>query len=140
MCAACSTPGPVPQQGGAVENHVPQPSYTPLTLGPEEQAAARSQAYAVLRAFARPELGPRAWWKGLRPHLSASAQNDYVGTDPARVPARRITGPARLTPASLPALARVAVPTDAGIYLVLLSRTPGQPWTVQRLTAPEPVH
>ena len=64
--------------------------------------------------------------------LSAAAQTAYAGTDPGVIPARRITGPATVTPASLPALARVAVPTDAGIYLVLLSRTPGQPWVVER--------
>lgn len=92
-----------------------------------------------MRAYARPGRSPQAWWAALRPHLSAGAQAAYTGTDPSQVPARRITGPASLTPASLPALARVAVPTDAGIYLVLLTRTPGQQWSVERITPPEPV-
>ena len=114
-----------------------QPGYTPLALGPAERAAARRAARATMRAYARPQARPRAWWKQLRPHLSGAAQAAYAGTDPAVIPARAVTGPASLTPASLPALARVAVPTDAGIYLVLLRRSPGQPWTVERIVAPE---
>ena len=92
-----------------------------------------------MRAYARPDRSPRAWWKQLRPHLSSTAQAAYARTDPAVIPARAVTGPASLTPASLPALARVAVPTDAGIYLVILRRSPGQPWTAERIAAPEVV-
>lgn len=93
-----------------------------------------------MRAYARPGRRPHAWWAALRPHLSAAAQAVYAGTDPRQVLARRITGPASLTPACLPAVARVAVPTDAGIYLLLLIRSAGQPWAVERITAPETVH
>ena len=108
-----------------------------MALGPVEREAARRAARATMQAYARPGASPRAWWKQLRPHLSGSAQAAYAGTDPAVIPARAVTGPAALTPASLPALARVAVPTDAGIYLVLLRRSPGQPWAVERIVAPE---
>ena len=141
LLAAACIPATPPQPGAeaAVETS-PEPSYSPLTLDPDGRAAARRQARLTMQAYARPRLSPNAWWNGLRPHLSAAAQADYTGTDPSQVLATRITGPATLTPASLPALARVAVPTDAGIYLLLLSRTPGQAWTVERITPPEPVH
>ena len=93
-----------------------------------------------MTAYTRTARSPAAWWAALAPHLSAAARADYTGTYPSQVLASRVTGPATLTPASLPALARVAVPTDAGIYLVLLSRSPGHAWTVERITAPEQVH
>ena len=49
-----------------------------------------------------------------------------------------VTGPATLAPSSLPAVARVSVPTDVGAYLVVLSRTPDSPiWQVERFIAPE---
>ena len=111
-----------------------------MAFGHTEQVAARGQATETMRAYAQPEVGANAWWAEVSPHLSAAAQTAYAGTDPGVIPARRITGPATVTPASLPALARVAVPTDAGIYLVLLSRTPGQQWVVERITPPERVH
>lgn len=111
-----------------------------MAFGHTERAAARRQATDTMRVYAQPDLGANAWWADVSPHLSAAAQTAYAGTDPAVIPARRITGPATVTPASLPALARVAVPTDAGIYLVLLSRTPGQQWVVERITPPERVH
>ncbi len=139
MLAACTPATPQPGAGAAVEVS-PEPSYSPLTLEVAERAGARQQALTTMRAYTRSGVSPNAWWNGLRPHLSAAAQADYTGTDPSQVLASRITGPVRLTPASLPALARVAVPTDAGIYLVLLARSTGQGWTVERITPPEPVH
>jgi len=141
VLAACAPAAPTQGAGGAADNSAqPQPSYSPLTFQAADRAAARQQALAAMRAYARPHRSPKTWWAGLAPHLSAAAQSDYTGTDPSQILAARITGPATLTPASLPALARVAVPTDAGIYLVLLARSPGQGWTVERITPPEPVH
>ena len=138
--AGCGAPGP---SGGQVTGAgVPAPAhspYTPLGLGPAERRAARRTGHAALRAYTRPRRTPARWWQGVRPYLSADARLAYAGTDPVTIAARAVIGPARLTPASLPALARVAVPTDTGLYLVLLSRSPGRPWSVERLIAPEVV-
>ncbi len=80
-----------------------------------------------------------AWWAAFEPRLSADARRDYAGTDPATIGAARLAGPATVTPASLSALARVAVPTTTGSYLLLLSPSGGQRWVVERIVAPEAV-
>lgn len=136
LLGGCAAPARMPPKS-SVESVSAQPSYTPMAFGPAERRAARQVATATMRTYARPGRDPHTWWDALRPHLSAAAQTAYAGTDPAVILARRLTGPAVLTPASLPALARVAVPTDAGSYLLLLSRSPGQPWVVERITPPE---
>ena len=136
LLAGCTTSASLGSTGATGS---PQPIYSPLSLGPSERGAARRIARAAMTAYARPDLSARAWWAGLRPYLTADAQAAYAGTDPVTIAARAVIGPARLTPASLPALARVAVPTDTGLYVVLLSRSPGRPWSVERLIAPEMV-
>jgi hypothetical protein len=52
---------------------------------------------------------------------------------------RGVTGPGHLAPSSTAEVARVAVPTDIGVYLVILSRTGDEPttWRVERITPPE---
>lgn len=91
-----------------------------------------------MSAYARPQAGPARWWRGLSSLLSPAARIAYTGTDPATIPVRSVTGPATMAPSSLPALARVSVPTDVGAYLVVLSRTPQAPgWLVERFVAPE---
>ncbi len=117
----------------------PQPASPASDLSPEDRAAARRVAVAAMRDYLQTQQRPHAWWAALEPHLSAAAREDYAGTDPATIGARRITGPATVTPASLPALARVAVPTDTGSYLLLLGRQPSQQWAVERILPPETV-
>lgn len=80
-----------------------------------------------------------AWWARVAPLLSPVAQRAYAGTDPANVPGRQVEGAsAAATDAGSAYLARVVVPTDAGDYEVLLSRTgAGAPWLVERFRVPE---
>ena len=54
------------------------------------------------------------------------------------VPPTKITGTVTLTPASTPLVARVSVPTDAGVYLVIMSRSDDSPtWLADRIMPPE---
>ena len=128
-CTPQATPAP---------STTPAATYSPLSLGPTERGAARRTARAAMTAYARPGLSARAWWVGLRPYLSADAQAAYAGTDPRAITVTGVTGPARLTPASSPALARVAIPTRDGSYLLLLTRSVHRrDWLVTRIVAPE---
>lgn len=138
LLTGCTT-APPPAPDPAATASVPQPAYSALTLRRAERGAARRKAIAAMRDYLQAGRSRHGWWAALKPHLSAGARQDYVGTDPATIGARRLTGPASVTPASLPALARVAVPTDAGRYLVLLSRSPGQQWAMARILVPEAV-
>jgi hypothetical protein len=87
--------------------------------------------------FARPGLDQPTWWAELRPLFTPSGAVAYEGTNPARVPVRSVTGPGTLVDDTSPYLARVQVPTNAGMYVVLLARsTSDAPWLVERLTPP----
>jgi len=99
---------------------------------------AQATAAAAMQAFARHDLPTPLWWAGLAPLLSPTAVQAYQGVDPVNVPAHQVSGVAYPTgDTGTPYLARVAVPTDAGDYVVLLSRTgQGQRWLVERLTPP----
>ena len=77
------------------------------------------------------------WWTTVSPLLSPTAQQAYVATDPAEVPGSTVLGSPVLLEAGSAYLARVLVPTDAGDYEVLLSRTEaGAPWLVERFGLP----
>lgn len=107
------------------------------TWNAEARDAARVAARKAMSRFARPDLDENAWWSELVPLLSPMASVAYVNTDPATVPVRDVTGAAELVDASSPYLAKVRVPTDAGHYVVLLSRAgQGSPWLVERFTPP----
>ena len=141
--AAPGTPtqAPAPVHGHSDEDE----DLPPAEPYPTWDAAARAEAVATattaMSAFARPALDEATWWAELAPLLSPAAATAYAGTDPANVPAQAVTGTATLTDDSSTYLAPVAVPTDVGAYLVLLSRQgQGSPWLVERFTPPETVN
>lgn len=112
----------------------------PVELAWDEAAQEKVSTLAgeVMERFARPSLDRATWWADLEPYLSAQAQADYLGVDPANVPVRRITGPIELVPLKTHLVAIAHVPTDAGLYAVTLSRSEAAPqWAVERITPPE---
>lgn len=110
----------------------------PLVLDDAAKASALATGTKVMHLFARRNAPAATWWSDLVPLLTAQAQQAYQGTDPRNVPPTKITGEAKLTPASKAQVARVSVPTDVGVYLVILARTPDQPtWLADRIMPPE---
>lgn len=88
--------------------------------------------------FARPKTADSQWVTDLAPYLTPRAAQTYKFVDPRNVPVTKVTGPASLTPASTPLVGRVSVPTDAGVYLVILSRSEESPiWLADRIMPPE---
>ena len=109
-----------------------------LTADDASAEAARAAATAGMAAFARPDLPYDQWWAGLEPLLSSQAAQAYRPVDPAQIPATEVTGEANLPAWDTPRVARVGVPTDAGVYLVIVSRSEADPsWRVERLSPPE---
>lgn len=110
----------------------------PTPTGDVDRSQAAATATKAMQLFARPDVPEKRWWDQLRPYLTAKAQHDYAYTDPANVPASELTGPAAVLPTDADTLARIQVPTDVGLYLVLLTRSPqSQSWQVDRLLPPE---
>jgi len=116
----------------------PPQTNAPLVLDDASKAGAADTGAEVMRLFARRDISPDQWWRDLVPLLTAQAQQAYRYTDPKNVPPTKVTGPSMLTPASKALAARVSVPTDAGVYLVILARTDDSPtWLADRIMPPE---
>lgn len=148
--AAAAAPGLTPPPTATLDPH-PAPSGAPTSWDGDGQVrdhpplpedpghtAATEVAVSAMRAFARPDLDDDTWWRDFRAFLTTQAVLDYSNTDPAEVPATTITGPARVIASPGDTLARIQVPTDAGLYLVILTRSREVPqWRVDRLLPPE---
>ena len=115
-------------------------SETPTAVPSWDEAwrsSAREMGERVMRRFARPQMSQTRWWQELRPLLSASAVQAWKGTDPASVPVRRVSGRVRVATAGSAYLAEVEVPTNVGIYVVLLVREgAGEPWRAEDIRPP----
>lgn len=104
----------------------------------ESRQGAIDAAVTAMVAFARPDADFESWWAQLEPLLTAEAAQDYAYVDPATVPARTVNGSGMIVDDTSAYLARVAVPTDAGIYTVIVTRTDADaPWLVSRFTPQE---
>lgn len=115
----------------------PAPAST-LVLDDAARSSAVTQATAVMAAFASaPGESAQQWWSQLRPLMSESGREVYASVDPANVPVTEVTGDAMVEATSVASVARVAVPTDAGVYVVVLVRTDKFPaWAADRLIPP----
>lgn len=134
------SPAPV----GVEDDTQPGVTITPLAV-PTWDAASRADATArageIMTAFARPTLGYEDWWAALAPLLSDQAQQDYSFVDPANIPVHAMTGQPVLVDESSAFLAHVQVPTDVGVYELLLSRTDATaPWVGESITPPAGVN
>ena len=133
------TPAPtdVPEQHDDGSTGTPMPGST-LTLDQASRDNAIERGETVMSLFARREVEATQWQADLAPYLTPQAAQAYQYVDPANVPPTKITGPVTLTPASTPLVARVSVPTDAGVYLVIMARTDESPtWLADRIMPPE---
>lgn len=133
------TPAPtgLPEQhdDGSTGSHKPGST---LVLDDAARSSAIERGQKVMTLFARRTVSAQQWQADLAPYLTPQAAQAYSHVDPMNVPPTKITGPVTLTPASTPLVARVSVPTDAGVYLVLMSRSDDSPvWLADRIMPPE---
>ncbi|MPV87579.1 hypothetical protein GB882_02775 [Georgenia ruanii] len=109
-----------------------QANHTPPVWDEAAKRDAESQAVAFMRAFARPDLPARDWLAGIQPFMAPEARDYYAAVDPRNVPASAVTGTAAAQDGPSAYVATVVVGTDAGDYVVTLTRTAaGAPWLVQ---------
>ena len=108
----------------------------------DAQQAADAAGHAVA-AYTAKDRTPTDWWNALASVLTPAAQVAYADTDPANVPGTTVTGQPVATPGASFYVATAVVPTDAGRWIVLLSRAdtgPGNPWRVEQMTPPDGAH
>jgi hypothetical protein len=135
-----ATEGGADRYPGAPEGVVDEDTGEVITARPvptwddASRDSALEAAQAAMTAFARPDLDHDAWWAGLEPLLTQQAALDYAYVDPATVPATAVTGPATLAEETSAYVATVEVPTDAGLYTVVLTRQDADaPWLTVRI-------
>lgn len=107
-------------------------------LSAERAALALETADAVMTRFVRGELPAAEWAAGLYPLLTEAAGALIARTDPALVLATAVTGVPLLRVDSTGAGAVLQVPTDAGLYtLLLLWDERGGGWRCDRIAPAE---
>lgn len=131
--AAPATTSPSASTQGTTPASSSPPAPRPTTLAaptsapPPPRAVTNQSATAVAGAFVRAwsSDGSRdAWYAAMEPWASSELLRALASTDPAQVPADRVTGDARLV-SSAKTSATVLVPTDGGDVLVTLSASGG---------------
>lgn len=96
----------------------------PSTFGPVTKQSATAAASAFVRAWSSDGASRDAWYAAMERWASPELLRSLASTDPAQVPADRVTGDARLV-SSAKTSATVLVPTDGGDVLVTLSASGG---------------
>lgn len=131
--ASPSTTGAINEDTGEVVTTAPVPVWDDAS-----RESAVTAAETVLSAFAQPDLSFDQWWAQVQPLLDQKASRDYSYMDPAVIPVTEVTGEGTLLDEDSAYVARVEVPTDAGLYTVIMSRADANaPWLTSRITPPE---
>jgi hypothetical protein len=108
------------------------PGTTPSTSADSGTRASESVtrvATAFAQAWSSSSRSQQEWTRGIQPFVTPALGAGLAQTDPARVPATKVTGEAVLLTASA-ASAQVRVPTDGGSIVVTLKRAASGSWQV----------
>ena len=108
------------------------PGTTPPTSAPSWPRGSESVtrlASAFARAWSSSGRSQQEWTAGIQPFVTPALAAGLAQTDPARVPATKVTGEAVLLMASASS-AEVRVPTDGGSIVVRLISASSGPWQV----------
>ena len=101
---------------------------SPVLGAPGSESVTRVAA-AFAEAWSSSGRSQQEWTSGIQAFVTPALAAGLAQTDPARVPATKVTGEALLLTASVTS-AQVRVPTDGGSILVTLTRTASRPWQV----------
>jgi hypothetical protein len=115
---------PLPVQTAAPETKVWSQS---VSASKSESATRVAEAFA--QAWSSSGRSPQEWTRGIQPFVTRALATGLAQTDPAHVPATRVSGEALLMTASATS-ARIRVPTDGGAIVVTLTRGTSRPWEV----------
>lgn len=130
---------PQPEIPAGEDFDTPAPMSAEAVWDDASRAAAITHADAVMVAFAQPTLAYEAWWAQLSPLMSPEGQEKYSAVDPANIPVSQVLGSGMSVDEFTPYIARIAIPTDVGTYVVVLSRESADPasWRGETITPPQ---
>ena len=130
------TAGPTPSEpspsvssssGAATASGTTLPTSAASGAGGSESVTRVATAFA--KAWSSSGRSQQEWTRGIQPFVTPALAAGLARTDPARVPATKVTGEAVLIQASATS-AHVRVPTDGGSIVVTLKRAGSGPWQV----------
>ena len=130
------TAGPTPSEpspsvssssGAATASGTTLPTSAASGAGGSESVTRVATAFA--KAWSSSGRSQQEWTRGIQPFVTPALAAGLARTDPARVPATKVTGEAVLLTASATS-AQVRVPTDGGSIVVTLKRAGSGPWQV----------
>jgi hypothetical protein len=123
-------------------SHGAEEKLTPVTVAEParpvrlDPAAITTVGGRFTRAWIRRALPPAQWRAGVRPYVTPRLAGLLAVTDPAAVPAARVTGDAKLGEAGGPGKAAVTVPTSVGAVVLGVEYTAGR-WLVDTVNLPQ---
>jgi hypothetical protein len=136
LAGASSMPSPPSPSNSSTDPSAPAGAAVPGTTPPtsvDSRARASESVTRVATAFAQAWSSSgrtqQEWTRGIQPFVTPALAAGLAQTDPARVPATKVTGEAVLIQASATS-AHVRVPTDGGSIVVTLKRAGSGPWQV----------
>lgn len=122
----------------------PPATHGPGSLPADSERALRAAAKRFVELWARPTVGEKAWRGALNPLMTPRGRSLIQWTDPANVPALRISGEPQRVPEATTGAFPVMVPTAQGNVVVnLVPAAPGGPstsWLVEGFTLPQGMH
>jgi hypothetical protein len=126
-----STPAPTAALAGSSPTPatVPGTSSTSTGLSATGGESVTRVTTAFAQAWSSSGRSQQEWTRGIQPFVTPALAAGLAQTDPARVPATKVTGEAALVTASA-TNASVRVPTDGGSIVVTLTRAASGGWQV----------
>lgn len=138
--SSSSTAADVPQDEGTWET-TPPATHGPESMGADSEKTLLAAAKRFVELWARPTVGEAQWRAALNPLLTRRGQTLIQWTDPANVPALRISGnPQRVAAGDDGPVFPVMVPTAQGNLVIDLASTPTGGWLVDGFTLPAGIH
>ncbi|MBC9822872.1 hypothetical protein [Terrabacter sp. MAHUQ-38] len=97
------------------------------TAAPAVPAGAQEAASGLVTAWARPTLPAEQWLAGVRGYLTPDLERSMAYTDPSRIPASKVAGPATMVHVAPDGTAAsFEVPTNAGAIRVEVVQIKGR--------------
>lgn len=115
-------------------NHAPAEVEPVEEWSPKLAKEAKETASKLATAYARPELEQSAWYAGMQPFLSETAQERYREVSNINITSTAVEKVSEPQEDDSPALCTVSVTTDTATLTLLLSRSKEE-WQVEKITS-----
>ncbi len=105
------------------------------------RASVVSAGVRAMELYARPKITQARWYGDLAVLMTDQAKADYAYVEPQAIAATAVSSGGVLVDDTSAYVGHVSVPTDVGVYAVMLIRQSAtDPWLISKFTLPEGLH